>query len=230
MIKEVLEENIYYYKNAVADAEALKKAIDDSENYDDISEVVPKWNEWSSCSGQMYVYGDKKNIFEEPIDKLSPEMRSKADYIINTVRDAMNAALEDFAKSKNINEPVSLSKFLGINRYKEGTYMGGHYDQQEGDFRLKYSLILYVNDDYEGGEISFTIKDGVLEGEDKPKEDFADLANDEKISVSIKPEAGSILIFPSSPPYSHTAHLIKKGYKYMIPGFWMNESNQEKDQ
>jgi hypothetical protein len=38
----------------------------------------------------------------------------------------------------------------------------------------------------------------------------------------VKPKAGSVIIFPSTDPYSHTAHLIKGGSKYMVPSFWLN--------
>jgi len=102
--------------------------------------------------------------------------------------------------------------------------MGAHYDQQEGDKRLKYSMVMYLNDDYEGGEISFTIKSPdapIIEG--KPSEDFevASQMNKELLTVAVKPKAGSIIIFPSSPPYHHTAHLVKSGFKYMVPSHWM---------
>jgi hypothetical protein len=106
--------------------------------------------------------------------------------------------------------------------------MGTHYDQQEGDSRLKYSLVLYLNDDYDGGEISFNIKEGVLTStDDAAKAEFpVDSEHNKKvIDFYIKPKAGSCIIFPSSPPYSHTAHIVKTNWKYMVPGFWMEKDN-----
>ncbi len=222
MILEKLDENVYYYKNVILDPQKLVSEIEDTENFDDIVDVVPKWNEWSACSGKMYVYGNKKNLFPEKLITLSPDLQEKSLYIINTIKNAMQLVCEDWANQKGIQDSINISPFIGINKYMEGTFMGGHFDQQEGDTRLKYSLVMYLNDNYEGGEISFTIKDGILDGDDRPHEDFSDPLNKGKYSFGIKPEAGSVLIFPSSPPYSHTAHLIKSGSKYMVPGFWMN--------
>ena len=219
-----LEENVYYYTNAIENPAALVELINSTENDDNIVQVVPKWDHWEACSGECYIYGDKKNLAIDKMIQISNEdSKNTAQKIVNTIVDAMTNVCKDFAKDKKIDDDVNLSEYIGINRYKPGTFMGGHYDQQEGDMRLKYSLVAYLNDDYEGGEISFTIKDGILDGEDRPREDIDHEMNKDKITFHIKPEAGSILIFPSSPPYSHTAHLVKSGYKYMVPGFWLNK-------
>lgn len=219
-----LEENVYYYTNAIENPAALVELINSTENDDNIVQVVPKWDHWEACSGECYIYGDKKNLAIDKMIQISNEdSKNTAQKIVNTIVDAMTNVCKDFAKDKGIDDDVNLSEYIGINRYKPGTFMGGHYDQQEGDMRLKYSLVAYLNDDYEGGEISFTIKDGILDGEDRPREDIDHEMNKDKITFHIKPEAGSILIFPSSPPYSHTAHLVKSGYKYMVPGFWLNK-------
>ena len=81
---------------------------------------------------------------------------------------------------------------------------------------------MYLNDDYEGGELSFTIRDpnGAITG-GTPDSDFS-LADPSSYTFAIKPKAGSIIIFPPSPPYHHTAHLVKSGYKYMIPQHWIH--------
>ena len=219
-----LEENVYYYTNAIENPAALVELINSTESDDNIVQVVPKWDHWEACSGECYIYGDKKNLAIDKMIQISNEdSKNTAQKIVNTIVDAMTNVCKDFAKDKGIDDDVNLSEYIGINRYKPGTFMGGHYDQQEGDMRLKYSLVAYLNDDYEGGEISFTIKDGILDGEDRPREDIDHEMNKDKITFHIKPEAGSILIFPSSPPYSHTAHLVKSGYKYMVPGFWLNK-------
>jgi predicted 2-oxoglutarate/Fe(II)-dependent dioxygenase YbiX len=59
------------------------------------------------------------------------------------------------------------------------------------------SAVLYLNDDYEGGELNF--KDQ---------------------NITIKPEAGSIVIFPSVAPFYHESKEIISGNKYMCPAFW----------
>ena len=54
--------------------------------------------------------------------------------------------------------------------------------------------------------------------------------NTDKITFGIKPEAGSVIIFPSSAPYHHTAHLIKSGYKYMVPNHWLHGETPVEDE
>jgi predicted 2-oxoglutarate/Fe(II)-dependent dioxygenase YbiX len=60
------------------------------------------------------------------------------------------------------------------------------------------SAVIYLNDDYEGGELRF------------PEQD-----------VMIKPEAGSVIVFPSVEPFYHQSMPLKTGTKYMVPAFWI---------
>ena len=43
-----------------------------------------------------------------------------------------------------------------------------------------------------------------------------------EIDFGLKPKAGSIIIFPSMAPYHHTAHIVKNGFKYMVPSHWIH--------
>lgn len=223
MILEKLHENVYYYKNVIENPKDLIDAINKTEEDESVREVIPKWDEWSACSGEMYIYGERKNMKPENLKVLSGESLEKANYVVNSIKDGMRRVCEAWKKDKGIEDEVNLSWDVSVNRYMEGTFMGGHYDQQEGDTRLRYSLVMYLNDDYEGGEISFTIKDGVLNVDDKPSPDVLGNGNSKIMDFYIKPEPGSVIIFPSSSPYNHTAHLVKSGYKYMCPAFWMGK-------
>jgi hypothetical protein len=82
---------------------------------------------------------------------------------------------------------------------------------------------MYLNDDYEGGEISFTIAspEGVL-SQPSPESDFEQAKDKGNYSFYVKPKAGSIIVFPPSPPYHHTAHLVKSGEKIMVPQHWIH--------
>lgn len=220
---EILEDKIVYFTDAIENPQYLIEQIEDTDNYEDIYQSITKWHEWSACSGEHYVYGKQKNVYTENLNSLPTELKGKAEYIIDTIKNAFMQASIKYAEIVQEKDDINLFSGFAINKYMEGTMMGGHYDQQEGDQRLKYSLVMYLNDDYEGGEISFTIKGyDALSMEDRPSEDFNAERNKEKIDFGIKPKAGSIIIFPSSAPYHHTAHLIKKGSKYMVPSHWMH--------
>jgi predicted 2-oxoglutarate/Fe(II)-dependent dioxygenase YbiX len=57
-------------------------------------------------------------------------------------------------------------------------------------------VLIYLNDDYEGGEIEFV-----------------------NFDIKIKPKAGTLIMFPSNYPYSHIAHPVISGTKYAVSTF-----------
>lgn len=225
MNKEVLHENVYYYKNVIEDPEKLINLIELTD-FKDYGKSITKWTDWNTCSGLEYTYGTEKRIYLSEEEKQNFDMSNEISYIFHTINNAIYNVYKDYAESKNDLEEPNYYKVFDVKKYKAGTYMGGHFDQQEGDSRLKYSIVMYLNDDYHGGEISFKIN-----GSDNPldssKGEFIpdyDIAKEKGIfDFAIKPEAGSAIIFPSSPPYHHTAHLVKNGFKYMIPSHWMHK-------
>lgn len=226
MISEKLFDKVYYYKNVVEDPKKLVDLIESTQS-DKFSSFITNWEEWSSCSGEMYIYGEHKRIKCLSLDEIkkncSEDILDDSLYIYNQIFTAMKKVCEDYAKQVEDDSKIILMTDTAVKKYMPGTFMGSHFDQQEGDRRLRYSLVMYLNDDYEGGELSFNIKDGVITSTDySAAEDFKDPINKNRIMFHIKPEAGSVIIFPSVAPYSHTAHLIKSGYKYMVPSFWLN--------
>lgn len=80
-----------------------------------------------------------------------------------------------------------------ILRYGEGQEYKPHFDGGSSDVSRQVSCICYLNDNYEGGELEFP-----------------------NFGVKIKPEAGMLILFPSSYPYLHHAHSIKNGVKYNL--------------
>jgi hypothetical protein len=223
MNRQILEKNIYYYTNAIPDPKKFIEILESTESKD-YGNSLTKWDEWTTCSGQMYLYGSQKTIMPSDLEKMADKDISPVSYIYNTITDLFYNICKDYAVSKgDMDEPMILPAF-DIKKYRPGTFMGAHFDQQEGDSRLRYSLVFYLNDDYEGGELSFTIKspDGpIIQG--TPFEDYVLSKETDRITLGIKPEAGSVIIFPSSAPYHHTAHLVKSGFKYMIPMHWYND-------
>jgi hypothetical protein len=82
------------------------------------------------------------------------------------------------------------------------------------------TITVYLNDDYEGGEVQFVN------------------INEQKL-VTYKPQAGDITIFPGAHPFWHSAMPVKSGYKYFTrilltvdyPGTkeWQEERNKYDD-
>lgn len=77
-------------------------------------------------------------------------------------------------------------------KYSTGQEYKAHADGFSSSGRC-VSAIIYLNDDYEGGEVEFV-----------------------NFGVKIKPEPGMLLLFPSTFPYTHIAHPVKDGTKYAL--------------
>lgn len=90
---------------------------------------------------------------------------------------------------------------LGELRYWEAMnfvkYGSGQHFQEHHDHGFSYnctvSLVAYVNDDYDGGELYFRLQ-----------------------NLNVKPKAGDLFIFPSNYMYPHRAMPVHSGTKYSI--------------
>jgi predicted 2-oxoglutarate/Fe(II)-dependent dioxygenase YbiX len=78
-------------------------------------------------------------------------------------------------------------------RYGVGQKFSDHIDDHPLLQRRRISIIYYINDTYLGGEIEFP-----------------------RFNIKIKPNAQSMIIFPSSYTYNHTVHEIVDGKRYCI--------------
>jgi len=82
--------------------------------------------------------------------------------------------------------------------------VGDHYDKHNDSEGIEngvvkrlvnrdISILLYLNDDYEGGQIEFT-----------------------QLQLTIKPKAGMLLAFPSYLEFEHKVHPVTSGTRYTI--------------
>jgi hypothetical protein len=63
---------------------------------------------------------------------------------------------------------------------------------------------MYLNDDYEGGEISFKVfkEDGTYS------------------KIEYKPQQGDVMVFPSGEPFFHGVKTVQSNNKYFLRTFW----------
>jgi predicted 2-oxoglutarate/Fe(II)-dependent dioxygenase YbiX len=79
-----------------------------------------------------------------------------------------------------------------ILKYRPGEEYKVHYDGPT-EIGRAISALVYLNDDYEGGEIEFP-----------------------NFNLKIKPEKGMVILFPSNYAYRHIAHPVTSGTKYAL--------------
>lgn len=116
---------------------------------------------------------------------------SVAQNIHNQMYMLLLATTVDYTQRYGINEPLWHEKY-NILKYSTGQEYKAHYD---GNTQMGRSLsaIVYLNDNYEGGNVEFV-----------------------NHKVDIKPKPGMLLLFPSNYAYTHIAHPVKSGTKYAI--------------
>jgi predicted 2-oxoglutarate/Fe(II)-dependent dioxygenase YbiX len=184
-------DKIHYYKNVIEDPKALIKLIELSDETMTESTSIPKWTKWIASGDVEYVFGYQKR-FSNDVDKdNNPDIRR----INNILKHAIVGASENYGEVHGIN--IGSLMPLSISKYSTGKSMGPHVDDYNNGDDPNISVVLYLNDDYQGGEIYF-----------------------KEQGLKIKPEAGSIVIFPSVEPYYHESLPVISGTKYMSPGFW----------
>jgi hypothetical protein len=196
--RKVLAPEILYWENALSFPEYLVGFIDDLENHPESYSRISKWEDWTASNDKSLVYGktkiiNKKNLRvstgSDPVDK-------KTLYVANSIMMAFEMCTDRYFSSYNLDKNkynLNLDS-VTIKAWNQGQSMGPHFDGQDGNKDLAFSLVTYINDDYEGGEISFP-----------------------NHNVTIKPKAGSLIMFPSQEPYIHEVKPITSGTRYMSP-------------
>jgi predicted 2-oxoglutarate/Fe(II)-dependent dioxygenase YbiX len=119
-----------------------------------------------------------------------------AQNIHNQMYILLAATAYPYAKKHDI--PNLYHEFYNMLRYSGGQEYKAHADGSTEGGR-SVSAIIYLNNDYEGGEVEFV-----------------------NYGVKIKPEPGMLLLFPSNYAYRHIAHPVTSGTKYALVT-WMKD-------
>lgn len=117
------------------------------------------------------------------------------------VNDLMQNAFVDLA-DKCVGKSLDWFERPGLMRYREGGFYYRHADSENQDPDTKtwhkvidrdLSMLIYLNDDFEGGELSFY-----------------------NLNYQVRPRAGAAVMFPSGHRYLHQAETVTKGIRYAI--------------
>lgn len=224
-LEEKLHENVYLYSNTLEDPERLVRLIEELDDDETVQSVIPEWGFWFSNTQDGHSFGSKKDFNLDALEELDSPRADDVRWVVSQIRGAVEGIAKSFYEDHGDQGDPNISPFAGVMKYRPGCAMGAHFDAQAGDQSLKYSIVVYLNDNYEGGEISFIIRPYDLRnpknGHLRPPDDALDPANVNKelVDFTLKPKAGQALIFPSTHPYKHQVHTMKSGDKYMFPGF-----------
>jgi hypothetical protein len=122
--------------------------------------------------------------------------------IYNDTANAIRACMTDYQSRYNIN--MEYMEAINFIRYGENQHFQVHTDHGFS-YTCTVSSVVYFNDDYEGGELWFPYLD-----------------------LTFKPEAGDIVMFPSTFIYAHAARPVTSGVKYSgVTMFDYNDRNHD---
>lgn len=140
-----------------------------------------------------------KNLIYEFEEFLTKEEQEQLLFLATSLGDNWNNGSNDYWKDKNgkIEDPIMnkielkvrsffenisrINTIDAINRFRPGDEMGIHSDEV-GSSEIQYGVVIYINDDFNGGEICYPTLD-----------------------IIHKPKARSLIIHPGNLP-----HLVNK--------------------
>jgi predicted 2-oxoglutarate/Fe(II)-dependent dioxygenase YbiX len=183
---EVLAGAIHVYHNVWTDTDEIIAAIENEATNPDSGLFFDK----AMTMGEDWT-GPRRNLIMG-ITSSARRGNQLAQQIHNRYGIILDRALTSYAKKFDVrytsHEDYGLLKYRG----KQREHYDAHYDGGTESGR-SISAVFYLNDDYEGGEIEFV-----------------------HYGVKIKPNAGTLVLFPSNYAYSHIAHEVTDGIKYAI--------------
>lgn len=165
----------------------LEEVVSDSDNHYNYSEAMVgygmKMPEYRDCFDLKF----KKTDIEHDNSEASVKLQG----LWEDVHYRKLQAVKDYTERHNIGE---LRYWEALNFVKYGP---GQHFQEHTDHGFSYncvvSMVGYVNDDYDGGEIFFRMQ-----------------------NIKVKPKAGDLFVFPSNFMYPHRAMPVHSGTKYSI--------------
>jgi hypothetical protein len=225
-----IDTNIYVYKGLLPQHKEMVDTFKSSEKDPESSVLFKDWKQWSRFG--TYVWEIGKGA-EEKDKNLNNDVYAKEQSFMDEITNAFNYATQTYLETHGMSVGddwvimgPSISKYDWKNSERNGGGDGldmvyhTDYVTLEGDWpgnKFILTCTMYLNDDYEGGDITFLIPGkGILD---------------------YKPVAGDVLVFPSGHPdllsdngkYLHGVKQVEKEDKYLIRCFYQKpfEGNPE---
>lgn len=189
VIRENLGLGINLYHNAIKNPQeiidVLNQELDDSEKFYKWSYALVNEKENVSKSRLCFDFKYSDQVYDQNNPK---SQKIQKEY--EKVKYAVKHVMSDYNTLWNFT--MTYYEAYNFVKYGAGEYFKTHVDH--GPFNCyTTSLVVYLNDDYEGGEIEWN-----------------------RFGIKVKPTAGSIAVFPSNFIYEHESHLITSGMKYAV--------------
>ncbi len=203
-MKKEFEESGYAVETPIEGLLVVKNFITPEEikEYESIIKNVTEeqWDEWYTSQLKVFTkqkFGreDVENLVKEGLYEITSNWNDKNYSFINAeihrrIDNRFNSVLE---KTK---EGLRLSGFYFFQRMYDGIQLVSHHDQNT-DESIQHAAVIYINNDYNGGEIFWAKKD-----------------------FEMKPDPGDLLLFGGNREWEHGVRFVKAGpMRYVLPAF-----------
>ena len=134
------------------------------------------------------------------------ETRLDAELLMTTAVDLFSVSV--LAKRATLAEPIQFLKYDSKKQghflaHTDNAYYDGHGVFQYTSPQRMLTCLVYLNEDYEGGELIFnTVRD------------------DSGHVIKLKPKTGELIIFPSDIRFMHEVLNVTMGQRYSIVGWY----------
>lgn len=216
MKKIKLYDQVTVYPNAIKNVEKHIEMLKDSEYKIGGKYNFNAWQDWYGIGTMMNIgmLNKDEDLKNKYLDNLHAQ--NQIDFM-KDARDAFYSTTEDYFSEYNIELPnwdpkpnwarsgLSVCRY-NITKNPQHLALAYHTDTHEFDLespgqKFGITCTMYLNDNYEGGEVSFLNEaDGEV--------------------VTWKPTAGDVIVFPSHSPFFHGVHPVFSGSRYLIRTWW----------
>ena len=185
-----LSPKIFYFTYSLQEPESYINFIEESENNNTDLDIISKWSPLTFGNNPK-VFGSEK-ILSSDFSKKELPINPRNLYLVNTLKATFHHCFSQYRLYNNIEEPVDLDTTYTVKKYNTGFL---HKERGNG----KYVAYFFLNDNYGGGHITF------------PGTSFS-------VTNEIKPEKGSVIIFPSENEITSSPTFTSD--RYLAVGTW----------
>ena len=189
---------VFIHDDYVKDPEIL---LEEVKRVAELEYSICPWKRSATGDGHGSSVSDYRSSVECLVSDIFCSESAMTDPDFERVRELLNVFLKDTDDLINDFKRVwtlSLCHDEGFRviRYQNKAEYRTHHDHSEHNARA-LSYVAFLNDDFEGGELEFPHFD-----------------------LTVKAEAGKVILFPSNFPYSHIAHPVLEGTKYSMVSWY----------
>lgn len=170
------------------------------------------WKPWGGFGNYTTLITESYSGNPQEFVTKTKELDENKSYISNAFGKIFKETTADYILRNNVDLPnwhssdPQLCKYFPKKVKYTGLILPFHTDYQQERSKMpgiKHGVTanLYINDNYEGGEVMFKIE---------PSEEI----------IHYKAKAGDMVIFPSGAPYYHGVKNVIEGDKYIVRSFW----------